>query len=136
MADFSANWHTGRWLVSNAARISVVSQAYPWLIVFYGRHKQRSHLWGIPGACVGDLPSDERHERIHPAAHVSRLPAGWTEASNVPAVAINRWVMSLPFLVWTVSVTAFADVLISALYSSKYTGHTTLIFLLLNEKPG
>ena len=128
--DFRTNWKIARWLVVNATTFSAVSQSYPWIIL----SMLGTSSVAVFGACQAIATVAAPLLRGMNAYLLPRMSHGFQSGGTdrlFHLLRISTMLMSLPFALWMIVGTVFADPLLNALYSEEYTGHTALVFFLL-----
>ena len=120
----------GKWILLNVAAFTLTSQIYPWLILWFFD----SSAVAAYGACLALAGALNPLLRGVNAYALPRMTHGYKDGdANTLVRMLSKTVLILavPFGLWMIVGSVFAEPLMEFFYSDKYTGYGALLSLLI-----
>ncbi len=129
-ADFKRNLKLGKWMLGNTAIAVVSSQAYIWILALLVDKKSVAVL-GVTSALanlLGPVLQGVAAFLLPRMVHVGQRQG---EQAILKTARRSAVFLGALFLGWLVCGVAFGDYLLESIYSVKYSGHGTLLAILI-----
>ena len=129
-ADLARGWHISRWSLLNVLGMIGTSQAYPWLLAGLASTSDVA-VFGAAMAMAGVMAP------FLQAANAYVLPRMAHGYKDGDLATLERMLgrsmlgLAVPYGAWVLVGGAFADPLMTLLYSDRYAGYAVVVWLLL-----
>lgn len=128
--DFLCSIRIGKWILVNVFAFTLASQIFPWLIQWSLDTSQV----GAYGACFAVAGVLNPFLRGINAYSLPRMTHGYKDSHSGNLFRIMRktvLVVAIPYGIWIVLGSVFAEDIMQLLYNGKYAGHRLLVGLLI-----
>lgn len=127
--DLKYNLKIGKWILANAVAYTLLTQIYPWLLLWF--HDTLSVA--VYGACLAIAGALNPLLRGVTTYALPRMSHGHND--NPKALMRMLWktvvILSIPFGIWTLLGSLFAEQIMTFFYTDKYQGYGIILALLI-----
>jgi O-antigen/teichoic acid export membrane protein len=129
-SDLRQHWIIGRWLMLNVLGFIGVSQAYPWLILYF-RDSKAVASYGVCAAVAGMLGPLLTGANAYVLPRMTHGYKGRNSKNLRRLLRLSMLVLGIPFGLWFIAGSVFGEPLMALIYSHRYGGYGILLMLLL-----
>ena len=129
-SDFMRSLILGRWLIGNMLAFTVISQIYPWLVLYFVDSAAVA-AFGASLAVAGVMTPLLRGANAYMLPRMTHSRKGSDSKNLYRIMKKSVLFMLLPFGIWTVVGSLFAEPIMTFFYSDKYHGYGALVSLLI-----
>lgn len=130
LADFARGWHISRWVSLNVLGMIGASQAYLWLLLFFEDATDVA-VFGAALAVAGVMAPFLQAANAYVLPRMSHGYRGTDIATLIRMTRRAMLGLLIPYGGWAIAGSAFADQLLTMVYSTRYSGHAAVVVLLL-----
>jgi len=127
--DLKHNFKIGKWILINAITYTLLTQAYPWLLLWF----QDQSTVAAYGACLAIAGALNPLLRGVTTYALPRMSHGHND--NPEALMRMLWktvtILAIPFSLWTILGSIFAEQIMNFFYTDKYAGYGLVLSLLI-----
>jgi O-antigen/teichoic acid export membrane protein len=128
--DFKRSLTIGRWFIVNSLAFTVISQIYPWLILYF-LDSSAVAAFGASLAVAGVMTPLLRGANAYMLPRMTHSLKGKDSTDLYRIMKKSILVLMVPFGIWTVVGSLFAEPIMTFFYSDRYHGYGILVSLLI-----
>jgi O-antigen/teichoic acid export membrane protein len=131
-SDLRRGWGIGKWITINTLGFMAASQAYPWLLLYFGDMRNVA-AFGACLATAGILTPLLRGATAYMLPRMAHANKDGATNQLARVLKLSILILSIPYGVWLLIGCLYGEELVTFFYSDLYGGYELLVSLLLGK---